>query len=46
MREWVELFDEPRPSGIEVSPFDLSELLALFQQEKIYVHCEMEVHTV
>jgi len=38
MREWVELFDEPQPSGIiselSVGSFvGVSELLALFQHE-------------
>ena len=39
MREWVELFDEPRPSVIQVSPFARFRVAGL-------VHSEVEVHTV
>ena len=48
MREWVELFDEPRPS------FEVLAILGSFVgvsscwpcSGKSYIHCEVEVHTV
>ena len=48
MREWVELFDEPRPS------FEVLAILGSFVgvsscwpcSGKSYAHCEVEVHTV
>ena len=42
MREWMELFDEPRPSEL---PRSCIELLALFQQNK-FMYTEVEVHPV
>ena len=43
MREWVELFDKPRPSGIEVPPFSRFGIAGLVPARKIYVHCEVDV---
>ena len=48
MREWVELFDEPRPFTLRViytiCPY--VELLTSFQRVQVFVHLELEVHTV
>ena len=43
MHEWVELFDELRP---EVSPWPFGCFGVAGLEEKIYVHSEVEVHTV
>ena len=43
MREWVELFDELRP---EVSPWPFGCFGVAGLEAKIYVHSEVEVHTV
>ena len=43
MCEWVELFDELRP---EVSPWPFGRFGVAGLEEKMYVHSEVEVHTV
>ena len=52
MREWVELFDEPRPSfevlavGFPDGHLSVYRVAGLVLARYIYVHCELEVHTV
>ena len=48
MREWVELFDKPRPPFRVVTYGHLSvyRVAGLVPARKSYVHCEVEVHTV
>ena len=49
MREWVELFDEPRPHSLfGCLKYHLSvyQVVDFVPAEKILVHRELEVHTV